>query len=485
VPWPIAPRLRAYRARARAARRWRWLALLVVAGGMMISVVNVSIVNVALPLMAEDLGVDAAGISWVVTGYLVTQATLLPVAGRASDVYGRRSVFLAAVALLTLASVMCALAPSAEALIGFRVLQGVGAAAMPPTAFATIGELFAPSERGRATGIVVGVISSGPVVALAISGVLVSLAGWRSLFWLTPAMALPVLLGGWLILSDSRAAARRRFDLIGATLAAAALFPTLLALSRGAVWGWGSSRTLGLLALGAVALTGFVAHERRTAEPMIDLGLFRLRSLRTANIASGTGAAALFGVLLVLPFYMADVLGFGPIGLALGIMPVAIAYMLVSPLAGRALNAVGADRLAMGGYAIAAAGTLALAASASAQGYLVLLPGILMLSVGLALATAPITVVAISEVPSERMGVASSFPNISRYTGGAFGAAILGSVLGAAAPSDRLTQLPASLRADVADGFAAAALVATIFLVLAFVAAARMPRRPGAPGRPG
>jgi len=451
---------------------------------MMVSVVNVSIVNVALPLMADDLEVDAAAIGWVVTGYLITQATLLPIAGRASDLYGRRRLFIFGLLVMLVGSVLCATAPNAPSLVTFRVMQGIGAAVMPPIAFASVGELFSPQERGRAMGTIVSVISIGPVIALGISGVLVSLAGWRSLFWLTPVFVLIALVGALLILPErSPVRPAGRFDITGAVLAAAGLFPILLAFSRGAIWGWTSGATLGLLGAGAALLTIFVWHESRTDEPMIALDLFRLRSLRTANLASMTGAATLFGVLLVLPFYMSAVLGYGPIGLALGIMPVAIAYTVVSPFAGRGINRFGADRVAMTGYALAAAGTLGLAAGAAGQSYVAILPGILALSAGLAFATSPITVVAISEVPPARLGVASSFPNISRYTGGAFGAAILGAVLTASVPVDDLTDVSPEVADRVVDGFTNASLIAVIFLGLAFLAAWRMPGSPGpAPG---
>ena len=478
---PIA--LEPLRRRLREHPRWRWYALLVVASGMMVSVVNVSIVNVALPLMADDLGVDAATIGWVVTGYLITQATLLPIAGRASDIYGRRRIFVLGLVALLVGSALCAVAPNAHLLIAFRVLQGAGAAVMPPIAFASVGELFSPRERGRAMGIVVSIISTGPVIALVLSGVLVSVAGWRSLFWFTPPFAAVALAGAFAVLpSPNPRRPDARFDFAGAALAAGGLFPMLLALSRGAVWGWAAPPTLGLFALALVMLAIFALHESRHPDPMIDLEMLRLRSIRTANLASASGGAALFGILLVLPFYMAAVLGYGPVRLAIGILPVALTYMVVSPLAGRGVNAVGADRVAMTGYAVAALGTVSLVIGAAAETYLALLPGIVLLSAGLALATAPITVVAISEVPAARLGVASSFPNISRYTGGAFGAAILGSVLTASAQADGVRYTSAEIAHRVADGFSHSVAVALVFLAVALLAAWRMPGSPGADG---
>jgi EmrB/QacA subfamily drug resistance transporter len=458
------------------------MALLVVAGGMMLSVVNTSIVNVALPLMADDLGVDVAAIGWVVTGFLVTQATLLAIAGRAGDLYGRNRVFMIGLVLLSASSVLCAIAPTAPFLVAFRIVQGIGASVMAPSVFATVGELFAPVERGRAMGLIVGIISAGPVLALALSGVLVSLAGWRSVFWFSPLVGVVVLAAAALVLDDAPPSSTdTSFDLPGAALAALGLFPLLLAFSRLDAWGPTSGRTLTALAVGAAGLAAFVWREARAREPMIDLSLFRLRSLTTANIASLAGAATLFGVLIVLPFYLSAVLGFGPIRLTLAIIPVALTYMIVSPLSGRALVGVGADRLAMSGYALAAIGVLWLAIVAGQERYALLVPGIVGLSAGLALATTPITTTAISEVPRERLGVASAFPNISRYTGGAFGAAIMSAVMTSALPagvalSDPLT---GPERHDVALGFQHACAAGLVFLIVALVAAWRMPRFAG------
>src|SRR5688572_19349212 len=232
---------------------------MVVASGMMLSVVNVSIVNIALPEMAADLGVDLPSISWVVTGFLVTQATLLAIAGRAGDLFGRRRVFVAGVLVLCLGSVLCALAWSAPSLVAFRILQAVGACAMAPTAYAYAAELFGPRERGVALGVMGGVLGLAPVLSLNVAGVLVGTLGWRSVFWFSPVMGLFVLIGAALVLVELRPPdADRRFDLPGAALAAAALFSLLVALSRGEAWGWASPPVLSAAALGVAALAAFV-----------------------------------------------------------------------------------------------------------------------------------------------------------------------------------------------------------------------------------
>ncbi len=476
-------RLLAARAALRARRRWRWMALGVVAVGMMLSVVNVSIVNIALPAMAADLGVDVASIGWVVTGFLVTMATLLPIAGRAGDLWGRRRVFVAGVLACSAASVGCALSWDASSLIAFRVLQGVGACAMAPTAFSYAAELFAPEERGAALGVLGGIMGLAPVLSLNLAGVLVGSAGWRSVFWFTPVLGAVVLVGAALVLEEMRGPSRReRFDAPGAALAAAGLVGILLALSRGEAWGWTSAPTVGCAVVGLAAAAGFVLRERATPDPMIDLALFGLRSLRTANLAAAASSAALFGTLILLPFFLVAVAGFSPVQLALAITPVALSFVVVSPLAGRAMShgLVSSNRLAAVALTLAAAGTVVMALTASRASYWAVLPGMVALGTGLAAATSAITTTAISEVPRERMGVASALPNISRYTGAGLGVAALGATLHAALP-ERLERVsaavPAADRAVVAEGFRAAMILATAFLLVAAAAAARMPRQ--------
>ncbi|MGD9695743.1 MAG: DHA2 family efflux MFS transporter permease subunit [Thermoleophilia bacterium] len=481
-------RAAALRARTIAHPRWRWMALLVVAGGMMLSVVNVSIVNVALPEMAHDLGVDVPSISWVVTGFLVTQATLLALAGRAGDLYGRRRVFVAGVVVLCVGSVLCALSWDVPSLVAFRILQACGACAMAPTAYSYAAELFGPAERGTALGVMGGVLGLAPVVALSLAGGLVGAFGWRSVFWISPIVGGVVLLGAALVLVELRpGASGRDFDLPGAGLAAVGLFSLLVALSRGEAWGWTTPATVGAALLGALALAGLIVRESRTPDPMIDVRLLRSRAPATANLTAMTSSAALFGVLVLLPFYLTAVLGYGPVRLAFGTAPIAACYVVVAPLAGRSMAAVGSERLAGCGLLVSAAGAVEMALAAPHQRYALVLPGILAFGAGLAASTAAITATAIHEVPAGRLGVAASLPNISRYVGGALGTAVLGVVLHANLPAglDRaLGRLDPGGRALVAGGFRAALLVAAALLAAAAVAALRMPRLGGRTATP-
>ncbi len=450
------------------------MALLVVSGGMWLSVVNVSIVNVALPDMAADFDSDVASMSWTVTGFLVTQAVLLSIAGRAGDLYGRRRIFVGGIVVLSIASLGGALAPSVATLVVARVLMGVGASAMAPTAFAYAAELFAPHERGRALGFMSGVLGVAPVIALTLGGVLVEAAGWRSVFLFTPVIGLIVLAGAAVVLPASAPDARRRsFDASGAVLAATGLFLVLIALSRGDALGWISLPVLGAAAGGVVVLAAFVRHEARAEDPLLDLDLFRLRSFSTANVAALASAGALFGTVVLLPFYLTAAVGLGPATLGVAIAPIALSFVVVAPIAGRAMSRVGSNRLVLVGFCVAGAGCAWAAAAAPRADYALLLPGLVGLGVGLAMSSSAITTTAIWGVPRDRLGVAAALPNVSRYTGGALGAAAMGAILTAALPGG-LAETAAA--ADVGRGFRAAMIAAAGMLALGALAAVRMPR---------
>jgi EmrB/QacA subfamily drug resistance transporter len=359
---------------------------------------------------------------------------------------------------------------------------------MAPTAVSYIGELFNHRERGQALGIYSAVISIAPIFALNVAGALLAVFGWRSVFWFTPIVGVGVLIGAWLVLPEYRTSgARRAFDLPGAALGGIGLLAVLLGLSRGDAWGFASPSTAIAAIVGVGGVAAFIAWERRVADPLLDLRLFRLRSVRTSNVASGASSSALFGVLILLPFYLSRVLGFGPIELGLAISPIALSFIVISPLAGRGFARTGPARMATAGYVVSAVGALACALAANAQSYVAVLPGIVLFGVGLAMASSPITTSAISDVPAAQLGVASALPNISRYTGGALGTAVLGVIMHAAIPAGAeraTTKAAAPIRDLIATGFRNALLAGVGFLLIAAVAAIRVPTLAGVDRKP-
>jgi EmrB/QacA subfamily drug resistance transporter len=455
------------------------MAMAVVAGGMMLQVLNISIVNIALPSISHDFNSGVSGTGWVVTGYLVTQAVLLPIAGRAGDLFGRRRVWVAGILIMVLASVLCALAWSELALVVFRILQGVGASAMAPTAFAYAAILFPPEKRGLALGVLSGVMAIAPVVALNIAGVLVGVGGWRSVFWFTPVVAAIVLVGAVFVMRERPPVEHGPFDVLGAILAALGLFPLLIAVSQASYWGWAAPRTLAMALLGVVFLALFVWRERVAPDPMLDLSLLSLSTVRNSNITGFLVGAAMFGTLLVLPFYFSTVLGYSNVYLSLAITPVAVCFMIASPASGRLMSRYGSDTVVRVAVGTALIGSVVLGFGALAQSYVWMLPGLILAGVGLAAATAPVTTTAIHEAPQARLGVAASLPNVSRYAGGALGAALLGTVLAMSLPMSVTADeglLAPALRTDAAHGMQRALLAAAALLLVGIVAAFRMPR---------
>ena len=457
------------------------MALVVVATGMMLSVINVTIVNIALPAIARDFDADVSAVGWVVSGFLITQATLLLLAGRAGDLYGRRRVFVVGVCIVILASILCALAWSTASLVAFRIVQGVGACAMAPTAIGYVAETFPSRERGQAMGILAGVIGIAPVLALNLAGVLVGVFGWRSVFWFSPILGAVVLAGAALVLKPSTPSVEREpFDVPGALLIGAGLFSILLALSRGEAWGWTSPATISAGLVGVVGLKGFLLRERLARHPMLDLGLFRLRTVSTANAASLLSSSALFGSLILLPFYFTVVLGYDEQRVGLAITPVAASFVIVAPLAGRMVHRLGPGRIAGAGFALSAIGVVGMALAVSTERYVMVVPGMVAFAAGLAMAIAPMNTTAVHQAPPERLGVASSLPNIFRYTGGAIGSAVMLAVVHGRVP-EAITRRPGrgteSERALLASGVSAALVVAIVALALAFGVSRLMPSR--------
>ncbi len=451
----------------------------VVTGGMMLQVLNITIVNIALPSISQDFNSGVAGTGWVATGYLVTQAVLLPIAGRAGDLYGRRRVWVAGILVMVAASVFCALAWNEPVLVIGRILQGVGASAMAPTAFAYAAILFPPEKRALALGALSGVMAVAPVLALNLAGVLMGIWGWRSVFWFTPVMAVVVLVGAAFVMRERPPQRKEPFDLPGAALLALGLFPLVTAFSQASHWGWLAPKTLVVSLIGVAFLIVFVWREHSVTNPMLDLSLLRRATVRNANATGFLVGAAMFGTLLLLPFYFASVLGYENVRMSLAITPVAACFMIAAPASGRLMSRYGSDVVVRFATATAFVGAVVLAFGALAESYAWMVPGLLLTGIGLAAVTAPVITTAIHEAPRERLGVAAALPNVSRYSGGALGAALLGTVLAMSLPEALAAEgalLPPALRTDAAYGMQHAMLVAAALLLMSIATAWRMPR---------
>ena len=447
-------------------RRWKALALLCTAFFMVI--LDSAIVVVALPSIQADLAFSAGALQWVLSAYLLSFGGLLLLGGRAADLLGRRRMFMAGTGLFALASLGAGLAGSSEALLTARVVQGVAAAIMTPTALSIVTTTFQEgAERNKALGIWGSTGAIGGTAAWLIGGPITSGLGWEWIFFLNVPVAGAVTLLSPVLLRESRAAtAQRRFDVLGAVTITAALVALVYAVVEAPATGWGDPQTLGLLALAAVLIAAFVAVESRSAAPLAPLGVFRSRSLVGGNLVLFALGTMAFGVPFILTQYAQEVLGWSPIhfGLASVVMPVAAVFGTATAQA--IATRGGVRQVAVVGMALAGLGSLLLTQVSVGGTYLGdLFFALLLLGPGVGGAFVAGSIASLTGVAESEAGLASGLNNAAFQIGGAVGVAILSTaaVSGANGGADRLAALTHGYQA----AFAAAIAVAVLGMVAA------------------
>lgn len=485
------------KSRVRSHRSYSWLVLVTVASGMIMAILNSSIVGIALPAISIEFGSSITTTAWIATIYMIIQATFMPVSGRAGDIFGHKRIYLAGLVVFTAMSLVAAFAWNVHVLIAVRGLMAIGTSALSPMSLAFVMQAFPGRERAQALGVMGGLMGFAPALGLVSGGLLVETLGWRSVFFVAVPLCALIAPLAWLVLEETQAQSRPRgFDVPGSVLLTAGLFAGLLALSQGSGWGWGDARTLAGLAVFAVLFLLFILRERAARGPLIDLGLFRFRSLVSANVVGFFASGAMFGSFVLLPFFFQSVLGGSPAAAGLKIAPLALAFLLSAPLGGRLTTRAGARATALAGLLVAAAGyavasqVMAVEVSTAALGI-----AIAVMGAGLGLANAPVTTAALSDVPPDKRGVASSLPQMSRFIGGSFGMAVVGAVLASRVTAHLVAAgVPAAQAAGVSSaGTAALAadpltqvayasafqdvfLFTVLLLAAAMVAAAFVPR---------
>ena len=461
-----------------ADTRKKWLALYVLALGDLLIVLDISIVNVALPSIREDLGFSEASLAWVINAYTLTFGGFMLLAGRLGDLFGHRRVFLLGVALFTLASLACGLATSQEILVGARAVQGIGAAVVAAVALSLIMTLFTePAERAKAMGVIGFVAAGGGSIGVLAGGVLTDLLDWHWIFLVNlPVGAAVILFCLALLPGGGGQRATARLDVAGALTVTASLMLAVYAIVNGNEQGWTSGRTLGLLAAAAAGLVSFLAIEARVESPLMPLGLFRLRSVATANVVGILWSAAMFAMFFLSALYLQLVLGYSPLEVGLAFLPANLIMGALSlGLSARLVMRFGIKPPLVTGMAFVAIG-LALFARAPVDGSFAVdvLPGMLVLGVGIGMAMNPLLLAAMSDVAPEEAGLASGVVNTSFMMGGALGLAVLASVA-AARTGD------SGSAAALVDGYQAAFVIGAVFAVAAGVVAAAFLRRGAVP----
>lgn len=454
-----------------------WLVVLVACAGQFLVVLDVSVVNVALPSMRTSLGLTAPGLQWVVNVYSIAFAGFMLLGGRAADLFGRKRMFMVGLSLFTLASVAGGLATEGWQLLAARAVQGLGAAVLSPSTLTLVtAAVPAGPARTRAVGTWTAVGAAGGAAGGFVGGVLVELLSWRWVLLINVPIGALVLAGAFWWLGESRAGGGRRLDLPGAVLVTAGLATLAYGIVQTEQSGWTSTATLLSLAAGALLLASFVLVERRAAEPLMPLRIFRTRAVSAANATMLLCGSTSFGMWFFMTLYAQNVLGYPPLQAGLALVPSSAAVIAGSKLAPRLMPLIGARTTAVLGALVAAAGFAWQSTMTVDGSYLttILGPGILMMF-GIGVASTPLAILATTRAPASEAGLASGLINTSRTMGGALGLATLSTV--AAAVTAGATT-PEALTSGYAAAFrlAACVLVGTVVVMVLW-----LPKQPRLP----
>jgi EmrB/QacA subfamily drug resistance transporter len=445
------------------------LALLLLAAAQFVVVLDASIVNVALPSMGRELHFSQQNLSWVVNAYTLTFGGFLLLGGRLADLLGRRRVFVAGLILFSLASLAGGLAQSPGWLVGARAVQGLGAAILSPAALSLVTTTFAEgAERNRALGVWGAVAGSGGAAGVLFGGILTEYAGWEWVLFVNVPIGIAVAFFATRILPESRLEGPRHFDVAGAISITAGLSLLVYALVDAVDAGWGSTQTIGLIALSVALIATFLFIERRSQNPLVDFGIFRNRTLTGANVVGLLVAMALFAMFFFVSLYMQQVLGYDALKAGLAYLPLAFGIIVSAGAASVLVTRVGFKPTLIMGLLLTAAG-LVWFAQVSPDGKYVsdILPASLLAAVGLGFAFVSMTVAAVSGVSGREAGLASGLINTSQQVGGALGLAILATIANSRT-TDVMAQAggdPSALPTALTEGFQDAFIVGAGFAI--------------------
>jgi EmrB/QacA subfamily drug resistance transporter len=454
-------------AEAAPTARNPWLILVIACLAQFMVVLDATIVNVALPSIQRGLHFSPSSLAWVVNGYTLIFGGFLLLGGRMADLIGRKRLFAAGIALFSLASLLNGVAQSPTMLIVGRGLQGLGGALLSPAALSIITTTFTDTaERTRALGVWSAIAAGGGAVGLLLGGVLTDLASWQWIFFVNVPVGVVAVLATLRYVPESRAnLAHRTFDMLGAVTVTGGLVVLVFAIIKAQAWGWGSGRTIGLLAASAAILTAFIVIERRSSAPLMRLSIFRVRTLAIADVVLLLVASGLFGMFFFASLYVQEILGYSPLKAGLAFLPVTAGIVIGAGIAQQLFRRVGVLRLSLIGVTLGAAGLAVLTRLPVHGSYLAnLMSGLFPMSIGMGLVFVPITLLATGGVRGDDAGLASGLFNTSQQVGGSLGLAIL-STLAASQTSSLLASGHATTKvAAIVSGYHVAFLAAAIML---------------------
>ncbi len=440
----------------------RWWTLAAMCFALFMVMLDNTVVNVALPSIQRDLGATLASLEWTVNAYTLAFGVLLVTGGRLGDIFGRRKVFLFGVGLFAASSAFIGFAQTETWLIAGRAIQGIGAAFMMPATLSIITHAFPPHERGKAIGTWAGVSALALAIGPVLGGVLVEHVSWQSIFFIN----LPVAAGAVAVTLFATPESRdetvaRRVDVAGIVAITAGLTALTLALVEANAWGWGSARILGLVAAAVTGLAAFVYIERRITAPMVDFDFFGSKTFLGANIVAFIVSFAMLAMFFFLTLYMQNVLRFSPLEAGIRFLPTTLMVIVIAPLAGRLTDRIGPRPLMTAGLATVAISLFWQSFLTVDSGYGFLVPGFVLMGIGIALVMSPMSTAAMNAVDQSKAGVASGILSMSRMIGGTLGIAVLGAFIGRQGQADFVQSL--------GDGLVIGAAVAAAGAIVAWM----------------
>jgi len=442
----------------------RWWTLGAMCFALFMIMLDNTVVNVALPSIQRDLHASLSALEWTVNAYTLTFAVLLVTGGRLGDIFGRRRMFLFGVAVFGIASAAIGFAPSDNALVAFRAVQGIGAAFMMPATLSLITQAFPPHQRGTAIGTWAGVSALALAIGPVLGGFLTQQVSWRAIFFINPPIAVIAVAVTLFAARESRdETVSRKVDFPGIASITIGLTAIVLALVQGNAWGWGSARIEALLGTAALAIVAFIQIERRTAAPMVDFNFFRSRTFLGANLVALVVSFAMLAQFFFLALYMQNILHYSPLQTGVRFLPATLVIIVMGPLSGRLTDKVGPRLPMTAGLLIVALALFIQSHVTIHTGYGLLLPGFVLMGLGMGLTMSPMSTAAMNAVDRTKAGVASGVLAMSRMVGGTFGVAVIGALVTAIGKSKLDQGLPhvsAATRSAIANALGSGAVPA-------------------------
>ena len=450
----------------------RWTALILLCVAQFVVVLDASIVNVALPSIGKGLHFSEQNLPWVVNAYVIAFGGFLLLGGRAADLLGRRRVFMAGLVVVAIASLLAGFAVNQGELIAARAAQGLGAAIISPAALSIVTNLFRDgAERNKALAAWGAVAGSAGAAGVLLGGILTTGLGWEWVLWVNvPVSLIALALTPGLIPESRSESTTRHFDAAGALTVTGGLSLLAYALLDAGTAGWGSTKTVGLLAVAVALIAAFIVIELRSRAPLVPFRLFRLRTLTGANVVGILLGASLFSMFYFISLYMQQVLGYSPIHAGLSYLPLALTIIIAAGFGGQLVTRFGFKPILAAGMASVAVGLLWFSGVSVGGGFLTdILGPSLLAAIGLGFGFVTSTIAAVSGVKDQEQGIASGLINTSQQIGGALGLAVL-STLATTRTHNVLAAGGSSVHRALTDGFQSAFLGGAVIAALGVLA---------------